>query len=285
MNRMIYILACLCLLISCQEQRLEDVSQKGRTVIDCDIESLLFDGSERLWPEGAMVGVYGSKKGQNTPFYLKNADSNLTRGEFYGQDVCGDKVSAYYPYCPTYSAYVDAYPVLLSPMQDYTEADPATIFLNYCPKAFAFMSDESLRFEYPFGMLCLKVELEEVVTVNKVVVKAQQPVAGAGKVYSEGLKMDESANLSATLDCKNTLSRDADGNAAEFYMVITPGQYQGLKVEFYVDGDATPLLCTVNEAEIPRIGAENFALLSVIVKYNGPEGFVGENVEFDVEEE
>lgn len=287
MNRMIYILACLCfMMVSCQEQSLEDVSQKGRTVIDCDIESLLLEGSsERLWPEGAMIGVYGSEKGNNTPFYLKNADANLKRGEFYGQEVCGDKISAYYPYNPTYSASVDAYSVLLSPMQEYIAEDPVSIFQNHCPKAFAFMTNESLRFEYPFGMLCFRVELEETVIVNKVVVKAEQALAGSGKVYSDGLKMDAGANLSATLDCKNVQSRDAEGNFVDFYMVINPGLYQGLKIEFYVDGETTPLLCTVNQVEVPRIGAESFTLLSVIVKNSGPEGFVGEKVEFDVEEE
>ena len=68
-------------------------------------------------------------------------------------------------------------------------------------------------------------------------------------------------------------------------MVVVPGQYQRLEVEFYVDGESTPLYCVVNGADVPRVDAENFSLLSVIVKASGPEGFVGEKVGFDVEEE
>lgn len=286
MNRMIYILASLCLIwTSCEGPELGDVTQKGRTVIECDIETLLFEDSRRVWPQGAMIGVYGSDKGSNTPFYLRNADSNLTRGEFYGQEVSGSQISAYYPYNPSYSASLDAFPVSLSPMQEYSSDKPENIFLSHSPRAYAFMSDEELRFEYPFGMLCFRVELDETVTVNKVVVRAQQSVAGSGKVTPQGLKMDAGALESATLDCRNTLSRDSQGNFANFYMVIVPGIYHGMVVEFYVDGEETPLYCTVSEIDVPRVSAGNFKLLSIVVNTTGPDGFVSENVEFDKEDE
>lgn len=286
MNRVIYILVCLCIMVaSCEKPGFEDVTQKGRTVIECDIESLLFEDSERVWPQGAMIGVFGSEKGKNTPFHLRNADSNLTRGEFYGQEVSGSQIAAYYPYGPAYTSTPDGFPVSLSPMQEYAPDEPLNVFLKHCPKAFAFMTNESLRFEYPFGMLCFRVELEETVTVNKVVVRAQQALAGSGKVSSGGLSLDAGAPESSVLDCKNTLSRDEQGNVVDFYMVVVPGLYQRLEVEFYVDGETTPLYCIVNGADIPRVGAENFSLLSVIVKGRGPEGFVSEKVEFDEEEE
>ena len=285
MIRKIYTLACMCLvLLSCEQPGLEDVTQKGYTVIKCDIESLLFDTSERVWPQGAMIAVSGSENGDNTPFYLRTADALLTKGEFYGQQVSGDLISAYYPYHLSYKGSDGAFPVSLTPWQSYTSDGPVSAFLNYCPRAFAYMSDGTLRFEYPFGMLCFKVELAEAVTVEKIVVSASVPLAGTGKVTPEGLIMDDGAPQTAELECAGALSRDQQGTVP-FYLTVVPGTYKGLAVEFYIDGDDKPIYCSLTELEIPRVGAGDFSLVPNVVLGSGPEGFVGEKVEFDKEEE
>lgn len=278
-------MACMCLvLLSCEQPGLEDVTQKGYTVIKCDIESLLFEDSERVWPEGAMIGVSGSEKGSNIPFYLRKADTELTQGEFYGQQVCGDHISAYYPYQQSYTGTAGGFPVTLTPRQEYRPDGPVSAFLNYCPRAFAYMSDGTLRFEYPFGMLCFKVELAEAVTVEKIVVSASAPLAGTGKVTPEGLIMDDGAPQTAELECAGALSRDQQGTVP-FYLTVVPGTYKGLAVEFYIDGDDKPIYCSLTELEIPRVGAGDFSLVPNVVLGSGPEGFVGEKVEFDKEEE
>lgn len=287
MERIIYIMplfACL-LFGSCEVQEREDVTQVGHTTMVCAIESLLLDSSERVWPEDARIGVYGSEQGDNEPFYLRKADSDLKEGEFYGPQVRGEKITAYYPYSEFYYGSADAFSVSLNPTQEHLGDDAVTSFLRNCPRAFAFMKNGVLRFEYPFGLVRFRVELVEKVEVNKIVLSTlSEPVAGSGKITSGGLIMEDDSPVRAVLECGNAASQDVDGNFVDFYMTVVPGVYQEITASFYLDGESKPLYCTATGFDVPRISAEDFVVASLIVKTTGPEGFVSEKVEFDEEE-
>ena len=288
MERIIYVMPILAglLLGSCQVQEREDVTQNGHTTIVCAIESLLLDSSERVWPEDARIGVYGSEQGDNEPYYLRKADSDLKEGEFYGPQVCGEKITAYYPYSVSYFGSAEAFPVSLNPVQEHQDGDAVSSFLRHCPRAFAFIKDDVLRFEYPFGLVRFRVELVEKVEINKIVLSAlSEPVAGSGKITSGGLIMENDSPVRAVLECGNASSQSADGNFVDFYLTVVPGVYQEITASFYLDGESQPLYCTASGFEVPRISAEDFVVASVIVKSSGPEGFISEKVEFDKEED
>ena len=288
MERIIYIIPLLaCLLFgSCEVQEREDVTQEGYTTITCDIESLLLDSLERVWPEDACIGVYGSEQGDNEPFYLRKADSDLKEGEFYGPEVSGEKIAAYYPYSSSYFAGVEAFPVSLRPVQEYLGGDAVSSYLRYSPRAFAFNKDGILRFEYPFGLVRFRMELLDVAAVNKIVFSSlSEPLAGSGKITADGLIMDADSPVKVVLDCADAAIKDDAGNYVDFYLTVVPGTYQEISVEFYLDGESKPLCCSATGFEVPRISAGDFVAVSVIMKGSGPEGFISEKVEFDIEED
>ena len=192
--------------ISCGNNRetdLPDVSQKGTTVIQADIESLLLGTETRVWPEGAYVGVFGSESGINEKYVLKRSDKGLASAEFYGPEVSGETIAAYFPWSETYTGRAEAMPAHLPAEQDYAEASAISIFQNYCPTAYSSMRDGRMKFFYPFGMLRVRVELFDCLKVQRIsFTSADSPVAGKGVILPDGtLKMEGGGVNSVILDC------------------------------------------------------------------------------------
>ena len=264
------------------ETTLPDVSQEGITVIPADLESLLLGDDERVWPEGAYLGVFGSEKGTNEKYVLKKAFEGLASAEFYGPLVAGETISAYYPWNDSYTGRATAMPVALSSGQAYSELPAKDIFQQYCTMAFATMRAGRMRFFYPFGMLRLKVELDSALNVKEIVFSSSsRAAAGMGEVLPDGsLKMSGGASGVVTLDCGEGIPTEEGGVFHYYYLTLLPGDYPDAKLVIKAEGE-DPIVCVLDGISIPRIDASAFTLASVVVSTEGPSGFVVNEQQFD----
>jgi len=285
MKKCLYIILLVCS-IACtkyETRPLDPIATEGVTVISSDIESILLGDDERVWPEGSYVGVFGSTSGSNEKYVLKRADAGLKNADFYGPNVKGTSISAYFPYDASYAGSAESMPVSLSSLQEYVAGNDAVgQFLKYSPAAFAFLSNGKMAFKYPFGALRVRIELEETLTINELTLEcAEGKLAGLGQLEPKtGLVMSTTSSTSVALDCKGTLSRSGE-KITDFYLVTVPGTYSELTLSINVEGEEFPIACILKDIEIPRISAANFRLASVIVKTGSLSGFESRIVEFD----
>ena len=284
-NNILWCLLSALLCISCGNNReadLPDVSQKGTTVIKADIESLLLGTETRVWPEGAYVGVFGSESGINEKYVLKRSDKGLASAEFYGPEVSGETIAAYFPWSETYTGRAEAMPAQLPAEQDYAEAPAIAIFQNYCPTAYSCMRDGGMKFFYPFGMLRVRVELFDCLKVQRIsFTSADSPVAGKGVILPDGsLKMEGGGVNSVVLDCGEGIDSIREDGFSEFYITLIPGNYPEAVLVIYAAGE-DPVVCTLRGLTVPRIDASTYKLASVTVKSGDPQGFTVNEQEFD----
>lgn len=260
----------------------EPVDNSGHTLIEADIETLIFEEVDRVWPEDAYIGVYGSEQGDNERYTLKDASAGLRTATFYGPLVKGD-IAAYYPYSPSYIGNADGMPSSLSSVQSYDpEADAVSHFLEYTPYAYGYMQAGRMTFVYPNGLLRVTVATAEVLSVNEIVISSETDrLAGLGIFRSNGtLAMTEGSDTRIVLDCGDgVLSRDADG-LTEFYIVLVPGIYEGLEISIGIVGEQ-PFSRILPLLEVERAGAGDFSLTSVEISISGPDGFIDTPVEFE----
>ena len=272
------------LCISCGDDReaLPDVSQKGTTVIQADIESLLLGDETRVWPEGAYVGVFGSESGINEKYVLKRSDKGLASAEFYGPEVSGKTIAAYFPWSETYTGRAEAMPAQLPAGQDYAEASALEIFQTYSPTAYSCMRDGEMKFFYPFGMLRVRVELFDCLKVQRIsFTSAGSPVAGKGVILPDGsLKMEGGGVNSVVLDCGEGIDSIREDGFSDFYLTLIPGSYSDAVLVIYAAGE-DPIVCTLKGFTVPRIDASDYKLASVTVKSGDPQGFTVNEQEFD----
>jgi len=286
-NRFLFILIAAAVIAGCTETKEKEyapVEEDGYTLIQADIESLLFGGDDRVWPEGAAIGVYGSEQGENEPFVIKNAGVGLDQAGFYGPLVKGD-IAAYFPYSPSYIGDVARMPFTLDPNQIYQE-DPVGMFLDYTPTAFARMVDGKLRFSYPCGLLKITVESQSLVDVKQVgITSASSKLSGFGVFLQDGsIMMTESAEQYVMLDCGDDgiPAKTSDGSLNGFYMVVAPGVYDDLELSVYLEGADAPFTCAIPEIEVRKISASDFSMVTIGFRPSGgPAGFVEENMTFD----
>lgn len=286
MKRLYYLLICSALLATgCEpesRESLPDVTQNGTTVIRADIESLLLGQDNRVWPEGAYVGVFGSESGTNEKYVLKQAGEGLASAEFYGPLVSGETIAAYYPWSDTFTGRAEAMPANLLPDQDYADTSAVAIFQQYCPAAYSCMKDRRMKFFYPFGMLRVTVELYDCLKVQRITFTAAgSAVAGKGVILPDGsLRMEGGGAGTATLRCGNGIETIRGEAFTPFYMTLLPGVYPEANLVIYAEGE-DPIVCRLDGISIPRIDASEFKLASVGVKAGGPEGFIVNEQQFD----
>ena len=286
MKRISIILICSSLLFAgCNPEgnsQLPDVSQEGTTVVKADIESLLLGQETRVWPEGAYIGVFGSEKGVNEKYVLKRADKGLASADFYGPEVVGKAIAAYYPWSETFTGRAGAMPVDLTPNQDYADTAALVIFQQYCPTAYANMQDGGMKFFYPFGMLRVRVELFDILKVQRITfTSGDVAVAGKGVILSDGsIKMEGAGVKTVQLDCGEGIESFRDEAFTDFYMTLLPGKYADAVLVIYAVGE-DPVVCTLNGITVPRIDASDYKLASVTVKSGEPDGFITHEQEFD----
>ncbi len=256
----------------------------GRTTVEAKIESLLLGGDSRVWPEGAAIGICGSLSGTNAKYLLRKADASLSDAVFYGPQVEG-KVAAYYPWSPSYSGAWGRMTAVLDNRQAYIpDNGPVDQFLTYSPLAFGFEKEGKLYFGYPFGMLSIKVALEEDLLLEGITLGSESlPFAGTGMVTEEGMQFGTGASHVLSLVFEEPVPvKDDAGSLMPFYVVMPPFDYPDLTIVFHFTGEP-PFVCNVGEIAVPRVDATSFSLLSMVIGSDGPEGFTPVNVAFDEE--
>ena len=235
------ILTVAAVISGCTEQKemdFEPIDNSGYTILEANIESLLFDSQERLWPEDAYIGVYGSEVGENERYSIKEAGVGLKNATFYGPLVKGN-VAAYYPYSPSYIGNADGMPVTLESEQVYDpEADAVAHFQAYTPRAYGYMQDGKINFVYPNGILHVSVETYETLVVKSITISsASSALAGLGVFGNDGaLAMTETSQKAVVLDCgEGVPSRNGD-DFTDFYIALVPGTYEDLEISIELDG-------------------------------------------------
>ncbi|MCR5017175.1 MAG: fimbrillin family protein [Bacteroidales bacterium] len=263
-------------------EELPPLNLEGRTIVEAKIESILLGNDSRVWPEGSAIGVSGSEDGTNLKYLLRKADAALSEAVFYGPKVAGD-ISAYYPWDESYTGSWGRMTSALDSRQAYTQANgPLEQFLAYSPVAYGFESAGKLSFEYPYGMLAIKVALEEDLKVEGITLSCEDlPFAGTGIVTPEGIQFGNGASHGLELVFDQPVSiRDKSGNLVPFYIVLPPFEYPDLEIAFYFTGEQ-PFVCSIAGVSVPRVAAETFSMLSMVIGSDGPEGFTPVNVQFD----
>lgn len=280
------ILTMAAVISGCTEQKemdFEPINNSGYTILEANIESLLFDSQERMWPEDAYIGVYGSEMGENERYSIKEAGVGLKSATFYGPLVKGN-VAAYYPYSPSYIGNADGMPVTLESEQTYNpEADAVAHFQTYTPRAYGYMQDGKINFVYPNGILYVSVETYETLVVKSITISsASSALAGLGIFGKDGvLSMTETSQKAVVLDCgEGVLSRNGD-DFTDFYMTLVPGTYEDLEISIELDGEA-PFGRMLPPIEVKRVSTADFAIASVnITAAGGPDDFIDTPVEFE----
>lgn len=283
---LLYISAVLAL-TACDKkipEELPPLSLDGRTVVEAKIESLLLGEDNRVWPEGAAIGVCGSISGANEKYLLRQADATLSEAVFYGPKVSGE-ICASYPWDPSYTGAWGRMTVALDNRQAYDPGKgPKEQFVSYSPRAFGFEQNGKLAFGYPFGVLSIQVALEEDLQVEGITLRSESlPFAGTGVVSAEGIQFGTGASHGLELVFDQPVSiRDDEGNPVPFYVVMPPFEYPDLEISFSFTGEQ-PFVCNAGGLSVPRIDAGSFSLLSMVITTDGPEGFTPVIVHFDEE--
>ena len=259
------------------------VDESGYTLITADIESLLFMEGETVWPEAAAIGVYGSEKGNNEYYTIKEAGEGYSSASFYGPLVIG-QITAYYPYSSSYVGSAEAMPVYIEDRQAFDpEVDIVANYLAYTPNAFGYMADDKIKFVYPNGVLSLVFEGEEAVYITDItVISDSQSISGHAVFNADGsLEMTSNSNKSILLECASAMPSLVDGKNTEFNVVLAPGTYSDLKLSIGFSGNDKKFICNVPKITVRSITAEEFTVTSMKINTSVPDGFVEENVEFD----
>lgn len=259
------------------------VDDSGHTLICADIVSLLFMEGKSVWPEDAAIGVYGSEKGDNEYYIIKNAGIGYNSASFYGPLVEG-QITAYYPYSSSYVGNVDAMPVTIEKDQVYNpEADAVEQYHEYTPQAFGYMHDDKIDFVYPNGVLSVSFEGNEPLYITDITLLSDvHTLSGLAVFRADGsLDMTNNSFNNVTLDCGEGIPSIIDGKETIFYMVLAPGTYSDLRFSIGFKGNDKKFICTVPEITIERITAEGFKVTSLKIATTIPDGFYEEDVEFD----
>ena len=266
-----------------KEMEFPPVDESGYTLICADIQSLLMMEDKRVWPEDAAIGVYGSEKGNNEFYTIKNAGEGYSSAEFYGPLVKGE-IAAYYPYRSNYVASVDAMPVTIEDKQVFNpEVDVVADYLEYTPQAFGYMKNDKIEFVYPNGVLSITFEGNEPVYITDISVSSEsQKLAGLAVFKADGsLAMTNNSFDTVVLDCGEGAPSIVNGKKTEFNLVFAPGTYSDLRLAIGFRGNDKKFLCAVPEVTIERVTAEGFTVSSMKISVPSPDGFDEVEVEFD----
>lgn len=267
----------------------DEVRTEGYTLFSVSTEALLLaagdgDPFERLWSQGDCIGLFGSERGANERYTLKRSGYETTRAEFYGPQVAGERIAAYYPYDAALQGEAGAIPLSLAPTQRYDAGRKAADqFLTYCPRTFAGMEDDGrLVLGYPLGMLAVQIRFDEPVTVTSLtLVSAARKLAGAGTVDEAlALTLSEAGASGIVLDCSpGVLSRTddaADGGSlyASYCFVLPPAEYADRDLTLEIRTlELAPISCTLRALAVCRISAADCTLTTAVVSAGPGGGF------------
>lgn len=282
----IFILIMAAVIAGCTEKKdmeFEPVDNAGHTLIEANIETLLLETEDRIWPEDACIGVYGSEMGENECYSIKEAGVGLKSATFYGPLVKGN-IAAYYPYISSYIGSAEGMPVTLESEQVYNpEADAVAHFQAYTPRAYGYMQEGKINFVYPNGILHVSVETYETLVVKSITISsASSALAGLGIFGNDGaLAMTETSQKSVVLDCGVGVPSRNDDDFTDFYIALVPGIYEDLEISIELEGES-PFGRMLPPLEVKRVSASDFAIASVsITAAGGPDDFIDTPVEFE----
>ena len=259
------------------------IDESGHTLICADIESLLFMEGETVWPEAAAIGVYGSEKGNNEYYTIKEAGEGYSSASFYGPLVKG-QITAYYPYSSSYVGSAEAMPFYIEDQQAFDpQVDIVANYLAYTPTAFGYLCDDKIKFVYPNGVLSLTFEGEDPVYISDITVASEsQRISGNAVFKADGsLEMTSNSNNQILLDCGESTPSIVDGKSTVFNVVLAPGTYSDLKLYIGFSGNDKKFICAVPEVTIKSITDEEFTVTSMKINTSVPDGFEEVEEEFD----
>ena len=272
------IISAFILLASCTPQESKDIfdiPQEGYTLFETDFEDLTIAGTtaEMIWEKG--IGVYGSSKGSNERYILKKAYDGKAVGEFYGPEVSGESISAYYPYSEDYALFGDKMMYSLSDAQTFDgHTDILTQFTKYAGYAYAFRErGNKLNFRYASGVMSVQVRLSNVETVTSVVLTSDSPLSGTGFLDSDmKVTLGSSASKSIRLDCgEGIVSKNGD-DYIDFPLVMPAGVYPAVSVVVNRK-DGQEVVKKLGTVEIERITFSSQNVTEVVVATEGLGGF------------
>ena len=282
--KLIIILTAVALISGCtinKDKEYGPVNNDGYSLIEANLQNLLFGEGERTWPKGASIGVYGSEQGENEAYSIKKAGAGLKTAEFYGPLVKGD-VAAYYPYNQSYVADLNAMPASLSAEQVYN-VDPVKQFLDYTPMAYARMQDGKLKFYYPNGLIRIKVNTQLPIKVLNIKLSSETAhLSGNGVIDAEGtFHMTENSYKYVTLDCMPGITSQVNDQLTDYYLVVVPGTYDNMKLSLYIDGYVDPFECNLQNITVESFSAYDYTMTAVEFTPSDLDGFTEKDEQFD----
>lgn len=273
-------ISAACLVMSCTPQETNDifdVPQEGYTLFEADFEDLVIAGTsaEMIWEKGIGIGVYGSSEGNNVRYILKNASDGKAVGEYYGPEVSGESISAYYPYSEDYALFDGKMMYSLSNQQVFDgQTTVLEQFIRYAGCAYAFREDGNrLNFRYASGVMSVEVRLSKSEAVRSISLVSSAPLAGTGKVDSDmTVTLSESASKSIVLDCaEGVVSKEGDVHT-KFPIVMPAGTYSDVSLVLTL-ADGTSIVSEIGTVEIERVTASGQEVKEMIISTGGLGGF------------
>ena len=283
MKKILFVLIICSLAFSCKKASYPELDVKGHTLFTASVENIKFgtDASDNKWDLDDNIGVFGSESGTNVKYILKKAGEGVHDGEFYGPCVEGSDVVAYYPYKQVYNAsFAGGLPSTLEGTQQYVAANTALDqFLSYNPAAFATLRDAKLTFEYPYGLLQVKVMTDDVVEGFRLESPAAA-ISGAGRYVAGGYVMDAASSKTVELALSEPVHTKTDTGNTAFWFVLPCGSYALLNLTITFEGGEESG-CALQNITIKRVTPTDFEVAAVEVGTDDLDGFVPETVEFD----
>lgn len=251
-----------------------DLPVQGQTVFTADFTAMTIGQDETFWKwdSGDEIGVFGSSEGTNERYVLKKSGYGVSEAEFYGPEVSGEQIFAYYPYLKDF-ALSDGKMVfeLLSRQIWSRETSVAEQFRNQVTRAFAFLEDnDRLTFGYPQGVLAMELKFIEPSIVKSIILSSETiNLAGIGYV-SEGFhaEMDQMNLYPIVLDCPDGVQSETDGKLTQFPIVMTAGKYTDLKLRVEVEGKPA-YTCHLPAFEISYSKSECLDVKTIELKIDG----------------
>ena len=270
------VLCCLCACTTELPDTGADIDTAGHTLFSVDIENLSLGGSSipGSWNAGDRRGVFGSESGQNVPYYLKRQQDGLQAASFYGGLVKG-KVLAYAPFDETVSA--ESVPCQLEHVQQFqAKANKAEWFLRYNPRTFAALGEDGvLHFGYPMGLLSIRFEFVEPLSVQAISLKGKNGISGWMEVdWNAAVRPTAISHKEITLDLGGETVPTRSGSAVtEFLFALPPAVYAAGDLSISVSALEEELSLDLRELEVKRVEGTDFPVTNVTVKSSDLPGY------------
>ena len=269
------------------EDKGEDIDPSGYTIFQVDTESLQIAGSDvaGAWKNGDRIGVFGSEKGENVPYYLKKSGDGLQAAAFYGGVVKGD-VQAYFPYEEGVVAGSGTIPCELETVQAFDpDAAPAEYFLKYNPRTFASLgADGMLHFRYPMGMLDVTIGFDDPITVKGMVLNSSAGISGRLDVDKDGNVVDSGlAHKYITMSLGDTPVPSRAGDSfAHFFFVLPPKSYGAGELSLVVSSEEEDdIHIVIRDLVVQRVESSDFPVTSIVVGTSDIPSYDKENGYFE----